>query len=192
VVGIGAAQESTADIAVDATVVPNVTSPQRVMESWNRATRAFSAPHVFEERRRLARSPLTDPTHERVLEMIAERGPVRLSAVAESTFMTPSNASKVADSLVRAGLVERTVPPDDRRVTLLALTDAGSALVGRVHAVAMGLLSERLRRFTPDEVETLAVLLEMFSFEVEQWSAAVRTRADEQPSRHAHSNGDRG
>lgn len=150
-----------------------------MVEAWNRATRAFLAPHVFDERRRLAASPLTDPTHERVLEMIAERGPVRLSTVAELTFMTASNASKVADALVKAGLVERTVPPNDRRVTLLALTGAGSALVGRLHAVAVELLTDRVHLFTQREVETLANLLEIFSREVAQWSQTVRAQSDD-------------
>lgn len=152
---------------------------QRMLDAWNRATRAFSAPHIFDERRRLADSPLTDPTHERVLEMIAERGPVRSSTVAELTFMTASNASKVADALVRAGLVERTIPPSDRRVTLLALTNAGSALVARMQAVALELLTDRVHRFTQREVDTLAGLLEIFSLEVEQWSQAVRAGYDE-------------
>jgi DNA-binding MarR family transcriptional regulator len=69
-----------------------------------------------------------------------------------------SYITSLADQMEKRGLVTR-VPGEDRRIKLLALTDAGRALRNQISAA----VAERnmiLRRLTDSERETLAPLLE--------------------------------
>jgi len=51
----------------------------------------------------------------RMLVVIASRGPLNLGEVARQMGVHPSNATRMVDKLVTAGLVERTDDPADRR-----------------------------------------------------------------------------
>jgi DNA-binding MarR family transcriptional regulator len=65
----------------------------------------------------------------RVLVLIGSEGSVNVSAVAEALGVNPSNASRTADSLVRAGLVDRQASAADRRNLSLTLTEEGTRLI---------------------------------------------------------------
>lgn len=53
------------------------------------------------------------------------QGPLTLTELARQHHVKPPTASRSINLLVKAGLVERTVPENNRRVTLLSLTPAG-------------------------------------------------------------------
>jgi DNA-binding MarR family transcriptional regulator len=65
----------------------------------------------------------------RVLVMIASRGPQNLTAVAQGLGVHASNATRLCDKLVQAGLIQRSEDPADRRNLVLRLTAAGYQLV---------------------------------------------------------------
>jgi DNA-binding MarR family transcriptional regulator len=65
----------------------------------------------------------------RVLVMIASRGPQNLTAVAQGLSVHASNATRLCDKLVEAGLLQRSEDPADRRNLVLRLTAAGDQLV---------------------------------------------------------------
>lgn len=52
-------------------------------------------------------------------------GEMRLSELAEHLHIAPRSATEVVDGLEQRGLVERRPDPNDRRATLIALTDQG-------------------------------------------------------------------
>ncbi len=54
-----------------------------------------------------------------------EQAEFNVQQVAEVLGLSPSRASRVADSLVRHGLLSRRTVDSDRRIQLLALTPAG-------------------------------------------------------------------
>jgi DNA-binding MarR family transcriptional regulator len=84
-----------------------------------------------------------------------------LSALAQKERISTATASRIVDSLVRDGLVERTTDPDDRRAIRLSATDKGRTAI----VTACDLRAEVLR-------ETLSGLAE------EEWAAlAVSARA---------------
>jgi DNA-binding MarR family transcriptional regulator len=68
----------------------------------------------------------------RVLTLMAAHGSLTLGAVASALGVHPSNATRMCDRLVSAGLVDRQDDPDDRRQLRLTLTGAGRALVEEV------------------------------------------------------------
>jgi MarR family transcriptional regulator, organic hydroperoxide resistance regulator len=55
-----------------------------------------------------------------------------MSVLAETLFCDASNVTGIVDRLEARGLIERRDDPRDRRVKLIALTDAGVALRGRI------------------------------------------------------------
>lgn len=100
------------------------------------ATRAIGA--LIAESLAGAESSVTVPQW-RVLVLAAE-GSVNLTAVAEDLGVHPSNATRVCDRLVKAGLVNRQRDGNDRRHVRLTLTPAGEEL----YASAMRYRRERV------------------------------------------------
>jgi DNA-binding MarR family transcriptional regulator len=91
----------------------------------------------------------------RVLVLIATRGPQNPGAVATHLGVHPSNATRICERLVNAGLIARHDDPGDRRYRALSLTPAGTSLVRTVleHrrsaiAAVMARMPEELRRVT--------------------------------------------
>lgn len=88
----------------------------------------------------------------RVLVLIATRGPQNPGAIATELGVHPSNATRICDRLVNAGLIARRDDPGDRRYRALSLTPEGASLVNTVleHrrtavAAVMGRLPKELR-----------------------------------------------
>ncbi len=69
----------------------------------------------------------------RALTLIHERGTQRLMDVADALDVTPTTATRLADSLGAAGLVERVRVSRDRREVHLAISAPGRALVEAVN-----------------------------------------------------------
>jgi DNA-binding MarR family transcriptional regulator len=91
----------------------------------------------------------------RVLVLIATRGPQNPGAVATHLAVHPSNATRICERLVNAGLIARHDDPGDRRYRALSLTPAGESLVNTVleHrrsavAAVMARMPEELRGVT--------------------------------------------
>lgn len=68
----------------------------------------------------------------RTLVLVATRGDVNATAVADSLGIHPSNASRLCERLVQSGLLDRQDDPRDRRNVALRLTEQGSELVRSV------------------------------------------------------------
>jgi DNA-binding MarR family transcriptional regulator len=65
------------------------------------------------------------PGHSRGLNVLAHHGAMRLSELSDHLHIAPRSATEVVDALEKRGLAERRPDPDDRRATLVALTDHG-------------------------------------------------------------------
>jgi DNA-binding MarR family transcriptional regulator len=64
--------------------------------------------------------------------VVLDHAASNLTALAGALDVTPSTAMRMIDRLEASGLVERSVPEDNRRVTNLELTAAGRRAVHRV------------------------------------------------------------
>lgn len=64
-------------------------------------------------------------TAQQVLLLRSLDQPIAMSTLAEAQGCDPSNVTGLVDRTTRLGLVQRQPAPDDRRVRLLSLTDAG-------------------------------------------------------------------
>jgi DNA-binding MarR family transcriptional regulator len=68
------------------------------------------------------------PSQSRPLGILARHGAMRLSELSEHLHIAPRSATEVVDGLEQRGLVERRPDPNDRRATLVALTDHGTQI----------------------------------------------------------------
>lgn len=80
-----------------------------------------------------------------VLSGLARLGPQSASRLADEVGIDRSGASRYADRLQAAGLIERCPDPGDGRTTLLSLTPKGRE--------AVGVLREALTRHVAEKIE---------------------------------------
>jgi DNA-binding MarR family transcriptional regulator len=99
----------------------------------------------------------------RVLVMIASRGPQNLAAIAAGLRVHPSNATRVCDRLVVAGLLHRRDDPDDRRNLILRLTPEGRTLVDTMNQNRRAAIEGVLSRMPPSHRRGLAPKLRAFA-----------------------------
>ncbi len=99
----------------------------------------------------------------RVLVMVDTRGPLNLAGVAAGLGVNPSNASRICERLIRAGLLDRQESPDDRRNITLRLTAAGRRLVNKVTRHRRTAITRVLRGMDPEDRELLKTALDRFA-----------------------------
>jgi DNA-binding MarR family transcriptional regulator len=99
----------------------------------------------------------------RVLVMIASRGSLNLTAVAQGLGVHPSNATRICDKLVEADLVHRSDDPADRRNLVLELTTSGRQLVQTVTARRRAALANVLAKMPPRLRSDLVPVLRAFA-----------------------------
>ncbi|MFC4120053.1 MarR family winged helix-turn-helix transcriptional regulator [Nonomuraea zeae] len=95
----------------------------------------------------------------RLLEHFDVAEPMRVSDIAECLHIDMSTVSLQLRRLRADHLVERIPDPDDRRVTMVAITDAGRATVARVRSARRALLQEILSGAGPAELDRAADIL---------------------------------
>jgi DNA-binding MarR family transcriptional regulator len=89
------------------------------------------------------------------------KGSLSVSALAEASQTSRSAVSKAVDSLVRRGLVARSLNQQDRRNLPLALTDEGQRVMDLIYDEAEAWLSSRFARLTAEEIDALLQGLEI-------------------------------
>ena len=58
-----------------------------------------------------------------------DEGRIRMSELADNLLLSRGGATRLVARLEERGLVERVIPPDDRRATYAVITDAGRELL---------------------------------------------------------------
>jgi DNA-binding MarR family transcriptional regulator len=82
-------------------------------------------------------------THVTALQVVATTPDCRVHELVSILHITVGGASKVVDRLVAAGHVVREANPNDRRSSILRVTDAGSMLLASVAPDVELVLGER-------------------------------------------------
>lgn len=73
--------------------------------------------------------------NEALLNLAHADQPLRMSDIANRLILSRGGTTKVIDRLETMGYVERLPDPDDRRATVVDITDAGRDAMGRARAV---------------------------------------------------------
>ncbi|HEV3173086.1 MAG TPA: MarR family transcriptional regulator [Actinocrinis sp.] len=90
------------------------------------------------------------------LATLSRIGPRRITDLAASEGVAQPSVTAMVTTLERAGLVERRRDPADKRVVMVAITDAGSAYVRARREAGAQTFSQALEKLSPDEAATLA------------------------------------
>jgi DNA-binding MarR family transcriptional regulator len=85
------------------------------------------------------------------LGALNKRGPMSAGELAACERVQPPSMTKVLASLEERSLVERATHPTDRRQVIVAITDAGRALLESERRSRDAFLAKRLAKLTPEE-----------------------------------------
>ena len=96
----------------------------------------------------------------KLMSAIATRQPATLGAVADGLGRGAPAISRAVDTLVRAGLVERTHDPDNRRRLALRLSERGQETL-RAKPVSHGPLTVGLERLAQSELRAIERAIEI-------------------------------
>ncbi|ARP68675.1 MarR family transcriptional regulator [Streptomyces pluripotens] len=99
----------------------------------------------------------------RMLVVLSSRGATKLVTVAELLHVAPSTAMRMVDRLIAAGLAVRQPNPDNRRETLLRLTEEGRRTVETVTARRRAEIAAIVQRLRPTQRLALVEALAAFN-----------------------------
>ncbi len=105
-------------------------------------------------------SERTERARRKLLAAVAAHEPATLNQVAADVRRGAPGVSRSIDVLVRAGLIERTPDPENRRRLAMRLTQAGRAELDSAPAEGGGLTS-RFERFAPSELRAIERAIEI-------------------------------
>ncbi|HEY0248000.1 MAG TPA: MarR family transcriptional regulator [Gryllotalpicola sp.] len=92
------------------------------------------------------------PRHEAVLAWLRRKGRLTKAELARYEQITPQSMGAIVAELVENGWVRKTRDPNDGRRELLALTDAGAAVIIRADAARRSdLVALLATRLTPED-----------------------------------------
>ena len=96
------------------------------------------------------------PSHLRALRVLTRFGVMRLSELSDRLHIAPRSTTEVVDALESRDLVQRRPDPDDRRATLVELTEHGASVLAAIR----GTEAERVfGRLSPADRAHLACIL---------------------------------
>lgn len=99
------------------------------------------------------------PSHLRALRALTRHGVMRLSQLSDHLHIAARSATEVVDALETRGLVERRPDPDDRRATLVALTEHGTNVLDAIRAARATEAERAFGRLTQTDRIHLARIL---------------------------------
>lgn len=96
----------------------------------------------------------------RVMAVIGRRPGLSAAEVAERTLMDKVAVSRAVAKLLKAGRITREFADQDKRRSILGLSDKGREVYDQVAPLALQLEADLLKGFSEDEINTLNLLLE--------------------------------
>jgi DNA-binding MarR family transcriptional regulator len=96
----------------------------------------------------------------RVMAVLGEESDLSAAQVAERTAMDKVAVSRAVNKLIDAGRLERHFSPEDKRRSVLALSEGGRAIYRDVIPIALSYEGKILDRLTAVEKEALESLLD--------------------------------
>ncbi|MGI5239506.1 MarR family winged helix-turn-helix transcriptional regulator [Dactylosporangium sp. CA-139066] len=91
-----------------------------------------------------------------VLQVVQRTPGCRVNDVADALSITIGGASQAVDRLTARGLCERRPNPDDRRSSIVDLTEAGSSAIAAAETVFDAELAVRFGALSPATLRSLA------------------------------------
>ena len=121
--------------------------------------RAIKTYRQFAQRRLVAAGATITVDQWLVLNVIEEEPGIQQGAIAELVFKDKASIARMIDLLVQAGLVDRSVPADDRRSVQLKLTRKGRKQLAGLKPIVQRYRQQALKGVEPREVLALEATL---------------------------------
>jgi len=112
----------------------------------------------------------------RVIAVLSRHPGISAAEVAELTRMDEVAVSRAVSRLLRAGRIARTVAADDRRRSVLSVSDAGRAVYREVAPLALRLERDLLDGLTSAQRETLDRVIDRLLRRAESLAGLAATR----------------
>lgn len=110
-------------------------------------------------REMLARSNISEQKW-RVLRVVAEGGPVEQKIIAERACLLLPSLTRMINAMEADGLLTRTPGDQDRRKSIVAITEKGQAIITEHAAESNALFAELEAQFGTNDMNRLLDLLE--------------------------------
>jgi DNA-binding MarR family transcriptional regulator len=129
---------------------------------WGGTAEALSARFTAIAHQFIADGPAerADRARRDLLAAVGAHEPATLNQVARAVGRGAPAVSRSVDALVRAGFIERTADPNNRRRLAMRLSDDGRALLIKNPKGSSGLL-KRLERLAPSELRAVERAIEI-------------------------------
>jgi DNA-binding MarR family transcriptional regulator len=111
-----------------------------------------------------------------VLELVVERGPMAVVEIAQAIGIHKSNASRIAQSLREKGLVVASADSRDRRSMRVQASAKGQKHYRSLRAYLVDRFETTLRKFSADEIKTVASAVSVLAADAEERMKAQRTK----------------
>jgi DNA-binding MarR family transcriptional regulator len=128
------------------------------VEASSAARLRLALTRVMRALRRHGDSSLT-PSQVSALSTLEEFGAMRISAIATHESLGAPAATRVVASLEEIGLVLRMSDPDDKRASLIDLTERGRATLSELWRVRTLDITAMLERLSPQERASIEAAL---------------------------------
>ncbi|MDE6015281.1 MAG: MarR family winged helix-turn-helix transcriptional regulator [Acetatifactor sp.] len=96
----------------------------------------------------------------RILFILWKRDKLTVSEISRQTSLAKNTVSIVVDGMVRRGILERTINPENRRQTIISLTEYAKSLRERYEMVSQQMNTLFYQGFSEEERETFELFLE--------------------------------
>jgi DNA-binding MarR family transcriptional regulator len=111
----------------------------------------------------------------RLLALLADRGPLSPSSLAEQGQLDRARTSRSIGELVSKQLVQRTPLPSDPRRALVSLTEAGQRLYDEVFPLVSAVNTQLLSALDDAAVDALALAIERLHTKAQELNLALAT-----------------
>jgi DNA-binding MarR family transcriptional regulator len=108
-----------------------------------------------------------------LISVLLNEGPMRGGSLAECVQVDQSTASRQIAGLIKAGLLERQIDPDDGRASLLAVTEVGRAKHEEHLQMRLSRFQVMLADWSEDECRQFQGFLDRFSGALDQRRALL-------------------
>lgn len=99
------------------------------------------------------------PSQFGVLEVLYHKGDLRISEIIQKMLSTGGNMTVIIDNLEKDGLIKRYQSSDDRRSTIVSLTDKGKTLIEAIFPTHLENINNIFNVLNEDEKKTLIKLM---------------------------------
>lgn len=93
-----------------------------------------------------------------VLEAIYHLGPLNQRTIGKKILTSEGNITFIIDNLLKKGLVTRKQDPEDRRCSIIELTDKGEKFIKEYFPVHLANIMAQFEDFSDDELKEFARL----------------------------------